>query len=398
MPRNIGSKRRQTAWEFLGQAPPSAYMDCINGLFKERQVGTSSGSAPAEVFGVKTKAEASSSSAPAEEFDVDAELSTMNNQEIQAVRIISESAWHLWQAGVLTLRTVDGQKVENMHYEVVTVLREFWRMSGSQQKTLLSEGVSRHVWERCPLAGHSVFFMTRAWEIGRMTAYVKNYSDIAEKEAFQKELERNTEYGWLRNIPEPRGPMDNSPEAHKWHLIELEEFVKDKGEVRMFQLFAEGIEDLYTGQIDKFVRNAPALWDEFVMRLSSGEYYLVDPDPNMPTPTVPTAENLCLDIHNNVKFSPRLCLWAIDQKLESTGEVFAPGQFVEFCYNELKQYVEKRADLDDSFYKHLVINTQSRTFEDKNYVNTIGSKVVIKPVGGMFELSVKKNNTLQRLW
>ena len=82
--------------------------------------------------------------------------------------------------------------------------------------------------------------------------------------------------------------------------------------------------------------------------------------------------------------------------MESTGEVFAPGQFAEFCYNELKQYVEKRAHLGDSFYKHLVINTQSRTFEDTNYVNTIGSKVVIKPVGEILELSVKKNKTLQR--
>ena len=332
---------------------------------------------------MKATAEASSSSAPVEEFDVEAELSTMNNQEIQAVRIISENAWHLWQAGVLSLRTIDGQKVENQHYEVVTVLHEFWRMSESQQKTLLSEGVSRHVWERCPLAGHSVFFMTCAWEIGRMTAYVKNYSDIEEKEAFQKELKRNTLYGWLRDIPEPCGPMDESPEAHNWSLIEREEFVKDKGEVRMFQLFSEGIEDLYTGLVDKFVRKTPALWEEFVMKLPSGEYYLVDPDPNMPTPTEPTAENLCLDIHNNVKFSPRLCLWAIDQKLESTGEVFATGQFAEFCYNELKQYAEKRADIDDSFYKHLVINTQSRTFEDTNYVNTIGSKVVIKPVGDL---------------
>ena len=164
----------------------------------------------------------------------------------------------------------------------------------------------------------------------------------------------------------------------------------------MFDLFCEGIEDLYTGLIDKFVRKTPALWEEFVMKLPTGEYYLVDPDPHMPTPTVPTVENLCLDIHNNVKFSPRLCLWAIDQKLESTGEVFAPGQFAEFCYNELKQYVEKRADLDDSFYKHLVINTQARTFEGTNYVNTIGSKVVIKPVGEILELSVKKNKTLQR--
>ena len=126
---------------------------------------------------MKATAEASSRSAPVEEFDVEAELSTMNNREIQAVRILS-NARHLWQAGVLSLRTIDGQKLENQHYEVVTVLREFWRMSESQQRTLLSEGVSRHVWERCPLAGHSVFFMTRAWEIGRMTAYVKNYGTM----------------------------------------------------------------------------------------------------------------------------------------------------------------------------------------------------------------------------
>ena len=185
----------------MDQVLPVAYIDCISGLFKEKQAEASSGSAPAEVFDVKATAEASSSSAPVEEFDVEAELSTMNDQEIQTVRIIFENAWNLWQAGVLSLRTVDGQKVENMHYEVVTVLREFWRMSESQQKTLLSEGVSRHVWEHCPLAGHSVFFMTRAWEIGRMTAYVKNYSDIEEKEAFQRELKRNTEYGWLRDIP-----------------------------------------------------------------------------------------------------------------------------------------------------------------------------------------------------
>ena len=395
MPRNIGSKRRQTAWEFMGQAPPATYMECINSLFKERQAETSAGSAPAEEVDVNATAEASSSSPPGEVFDVEAELTTMNSQEIQAVKIISENAWHLWQAGVLSLRTIDGQKVENQHFEVVTVLREFWRMSESQQKALLSEGVSRHVWERCPLAGHSVFFMTRAREIGRMTGYVKNYSSIEDKEAIQKELRRNTLYGWLRDIPEPCGPMDESPEADNWCLIEQEEFMKDQGEVRMFDLFCEAVEDLYTGMIDKFARNTPALWEEFVMRLPTGEYYLVDPDPNMPVPTEPTAENLCLHIHNNVKFSPRLCLWAIEQKLESTGEVFAPGQFAEYCYNELKQYVNERAHLDDSSYKHLVINTQSRTFEDKNYVNTIGSKVVIKPVGEILELSVKKNKTLR---
>ena len=42
MPRNIGRKRRQTAWEFMGQEPPVAYIDCISKLFKERKAEASS--------------------------------------------------------------------------------------------------------------------------------------------------------------------------------------------------------------------------------------------------------------------------------------------------------------------------------------------------------------------
>jgi len=50
------------------------------------------------------------------------------------------------------------------------------------------------------------------------------------------------------------------------------------------------------------------------MRYENGEMYLVDPDPTAGTPTVPNSENLCLDIHNNLRFSPRLCLWAVERK------------------------------------------------------------------------------------
>ena len=51
-----------------------------------------------------------------------------------------------------------------------------------------------------------------------------------------------------------------------------------------------------------------------MMRYENGEMYLVDPDPTAGTPTVPNSENLCLDIHNNLRFSPRLCLWAVERK------------------------------------------------------------------------------------
>ena len=43
-----------------------------------------------------------------------------------------------------------------------------------------------------------------------------------------------------------------------------------------------------------------------------------------------------------------------------------------------------------------MINTQTRTFEDLNYVNSIGSTVVIRPLAETFELSVKKDLQLQR--
>ena len=42
-----------------------------------------------------------------------------------------------------------------------------------------------------------------------------------------------------------------------------------------------------------------------------------------------------------------------------------------------------------------MINTQTHTFEDVNYVNSIGSKVVIKPLAEAFEIS-KKDIQLQR--
>ena len=86
-----------------------------------------------------------------------AEISTMNNAEVKAVKIISASPWHLWQAGILTLRNIDGQQVCNQFNEAVIVVREYWKMTESQQKTLMSEGVTRHVWEKCPLPGHSAF-------------------------------------------------------------------------------------------------------------------------------------------------------------------------------------------------------------------------------------------------
>jgi len=63
-----------------------------------------------------------------------------------------------------------------------------------------------------------------------MTGYVKKYSSTQEQVAFQHHSTFET-FGWMREIPKP--------------------FLKDEGELRMFNLIAEGIEDLYSGIVDK---------------------------------------------------------------------------------------------------------------------------------------------------
>ena len=398
-------KGRSTAWEFMGQEVPENYSKLLNNFCEERRYpaacvdgryGTSSSASAGAV--VPEPAEASTGSAPAEVVDVEAELSTLNKLEVQAVQIISENPWHLFQAGVMTLRNNKGERVTNPHGEPVLIVREYFMLSTSQQEDLRAQGITRHVWEKYPLAGHAVLFFTRSWEIGRMTAYVTNYHTDEEKEIYQQKLQYFEHIGWRRDVPMPYKARegDNNPASLERERIEKEEDDRDEQELRMFGLFAEAVEDLYTGIVERYVRKTPALWEEFAMKLENGNWYLVDPDPTAGTPTVPTEHNLCLDIHNNLRFSPRLCLWAVDRKLESTYEKPAPGTFAGFALKELRQYAESRSDLHDDFYKRLVINTQTRTFEDVNYVNSIGSKVVIRPLAETFEISAKKDLQLQR--
>ena len=173
-----------------------------------------------------------------------------------------------------------------------------------------------------------------------MTAYVKNYHSTEERETYQQKLQYLENIGWRRDVPEPfqARPDDRNPASLERERIENEEDDRDGFEIRMFDLFAEAVEDLYTGIVDKYVRKTPALWEECVMKLENGDWYLVDPDPTAGTPREPNDKNLCLDIHNNLRFSPRSCLWAVGRKLQETNEKPAPGTFAETNFgNMLKE-------------------------------------------------------------
>lgn len=81
------------AWGFMRQPPPEKILPYANRIFVGR------------------RAEASAYSASAEIVDVEAEISTKSNADVQSVSIISENPWHLWQSGTLSLRNVNGERL-----------------------------------------------------------------------------------------------------------------------------------------------------------------------------------------------------------------------------------------------------------------------------------------------
>ena len=81
-----------------------------------------------------------------------------------------------------------------------------------------------------------------------------------EKIDFQNQIQEANKVGWMCDIPtyEPEG--DDEPRNLKRSVIEKDKYLWDQGEVRMFELFTEGIEDLYTKVIEPYVRRTPALY------------------------------------------------------------------------------------------------------------------------------------------
>ena len=183
IPRNPPPQRRQTAWEFMGQEVPENYLNLFNNLFQERKrVEVPSGSASAEVVGTEDQpAEASSSSAPAEVF-----WCGCWNQHIEKCWDSSCSDYFWKPLAPFSCRSANterqqGWKSHQSSWWACVDCQGIFMVSTSQQESLRAQGITRLGWERLPLAGHSVSFFTRSWEIGRMTAYVKNYSTAEEK-------------------------------------------------------------------------------------------------------------------------------------------------------------------------------------------------------------------------
>ena len=179
VPHSPFPKRRTTAWEFMGQNVPERYLQLLNNLPNDRRhpeacddmpyglpssLTSEVGNTPVDIYMATEEATGSASaevvgstgSASAEV--VEEELSTRSKLELQAVQIITETPWHLFQSGIMTLRNNKGERITNLYGEAVLIVREYHMLSTSQQDDLRSQGITRHIWERYPLSGHAILF------------------------------------------------------------------------------------------------------------------------------------------------------------------------------------------------------------------------------------------------
>ena len=151
----------------MGQEVPERYLQLLNNFPNERRhpeacddmpyglpssLTSEVGNIPGDIFMATEEATGSASaevvgstgSASAEV--VEEELSTRSKLELQAVQIIAENPWHLFQSGITTLRNNKGERITNPHGEALLIVREYYMLSTSQQEDLRSQGITRHIW------------------------------------------------------------------------------------------------------------------------------------------------------------------------------------------------------------------------------------------------------------
>ena len=125
------------------------------------------------------------------------------------------------------------------------------------------------------------------------------------------------------------------------------EYQKDKTEQKMFELFAEGIDDL-----------TPKCWS-----LTSGARQLCgmrlqwnDDTTTLPPPTHPTKDDVHLDIFSNIRFWPKFYRCAFYRKTWRDSWEFW-SKIIVFSDHELPHWLSMKSQesLDEDHYKHLVL-------------------------------------------
>ena len=166
-------------------------------------------------------------------------------------RRLRSKRWR-WQA---VWRLLRGERLLRCYDEPVVVVREFWKMTRSQQEALRSEGINRHEWERRPLGGHAA---CSCIEHGRLVDC--------------RDLWRNTvtmmiEMSSTTNVKKSSCWLDawysSSVSTPRWKSsLHLQRSKIEKVSIRRtrmsIELFAEGMEDLYTTVLEPYIRKTPA--------------------------------------------------------------------------------------------------------------------------------------------
>ena len=143
------------------------------------------------------------------------------------------------------------------------------------------------------------------------------------------------------------------------------EYQKDKTEQKMFELFAEGIEDLYTKVLEPYIREhagfAGCVCNEMMTQ------------PHCHLQRIQRRMTYILAFSATSDFDRSFTDVLSTERLEETHESFGPRSLFFLIMNELPHWLSMKSQesLDEDHYKHLVLGSYAGMLGDPNYINTI---------------------------
>ena len=287
--------------------------------------------------------------------------------ELQAVQIITENPWHLFQSASWLWEQqgwADHQCIWWGRFDSSWIP---FAINISARRSSFSGNYSPHLGKVSTFRS-CYFVLHSCMEIGRMTGYVKKYHSTAEAEPINRSFNTmNLLAGDVMYQNLLQQDQKTGIQLH-WHENELRRRIQQRwiwSKDVWFVCWSS--EDLYTNIIDAYVRKTPALWEEFVMKKEDGKWYLVGPNPSVGEPTEATARIFASTSTTTSNFHHG-CVVGNWKKTEGDRWEATSRIFCRVCFESTSKYIEEGQLLMMTITSIWWSNTQSRTFEDANYV------------------------------
>ena len=238
------------------------------------------------------------------------------------------------------------------------VKRSLFSGNGTFYSLHRRQSIGRADWEKLPWTGPLCLLFTRAWEIGRMLAWLKKEEKIEAMTTYLDTCRRHWT-DWMRGQVEPPGwderfDIDRENWRERFLLYERDLEIQQD-----LEYLSEAVFVFYTKHLDKFIRENNKLWGDFCKRKVDRDGNIMDAlelnthgyDMTIPGITVPMNKRTVIpEPERHFSFSTKMMIMAIDLYED---EAPATANFYSLCSQQASTICGQQKGVDSSILQVL---------------------------------------------